>query len=118
MGIYPSRVAVAGAETPIDWLRRFADSYGAQVEVEGKKGHFFLFATGYIPKVVKWDMGHGKPRAIKISRFDQRDPHTGAQHSALIVAIDLDKYIAALDDLAVKREDMLDEFVPAPRPHD
>jgi hypothetical protein len=39
--IYPSVVKLDGVGTPIDWLRKFADVYGSEIEVEGKKGHFF-----------------------------------------------------------------------------
>jgi hypothetical protein len=113
--IYPSRVNVEGVKTPADWLSRFADAYGAEIQVEGKKGHFFLFAAGHIPDTVHLPFIGGKPQVVTISRFAQNDPKTGAEQSALIVAIDLMKYTKILDALRVKREDMLDEFVGAPR---
>jgi hypothetical protein len=113
--IYSSRVDVKGVKTPVDWLSRFADAYGAEIEVEGKKGHFFLFTTGYIPTEYKVPLGGGKPGLITISRFTQKDPVTGIDQSALVVAIDLVKYGKMLDALRVKREDILEEFVRPPR---
>jgi hypothetical protein len=112
--IYSSRVSVRGAKTPVDWLSRFADVYGAEIEIEGRKGHFFLFATGLVPNSFNISFD-GKPREMTVSRFAQKDPVTGAEQSALIVAIDLAKYGNLLDNLRVKREDMLEEFVGPPR---
>lgn len=47
--IYPSKVNTAGVKEPIDWLRKFSDAYGIDVEVEGQSGHFFMFANGSSP---------------------------------------------------------------------
>jgi hypothetical protein len=112
--IYPSRVDVKGVKTPVDWLSRFANAYGAEIEVQGKKGHFFLFTTEDIPSVFNVPLS-GKPEAIMVSRFTQKDPVTGIEQSALVVAIDLVRYGRMLDALRVKREDMLEEFVRPPR---
>jgi hypothetical protein len=60
-------------------------------------------------------MADGKQQAISISRFAQKDPTTGIDQSALVVAIDLIKYGRMFDDLRVKRKDMLEEFVGPPR---
>jgi hypothetical protein len=116
--IYASRVDIAGVERPVDWLRRFADRYGADVEIAGTKAHFFLFTSGRVPKSVTLVPTGGKKRPIMISRFWQNDPVTGVEQSALVVAIDLDKYTTMLNELRVKREDIFDKFVPAPRPLD
>src|SRR5215471_798610 len=113
--IYSSRVKLEGVKTPVDWLSRFADVYGAEIEVEGKKGHFFLFARGRIPNTINVLMADGKQQAISISPFAQKDPTTGIDQSALVVAIDLIKYGRMFDDLRVKRKDMLEEFVGPPR---
>jgi hypothetical protein len=113
--IYSSRVDVKGAKTLVDWLSRFADVYGAEIEVEGKKGHFFRFATGHIPNSFNIALPAGKSRNITISRFTQKDSVTGIEQSALVVAIDLERYRKMLDALHVKRTDMLDEFVGPPR---
>lgn len=115
--IYPSRVDIAGVETAVDWLRRFADSYGRDVEIEGVKAHFFMFTSGKIPNSIKLHAGH-KKQVTMWSRFAQVDRDTGIEQSALVVAIDLDKYTSMLNEFRVKREDILDTFVPAPRPRD
>jgi hypothetical protein len=53
-----------------------------------------------------------EPQAT-ISRFAQHNP-TGAETSALIVAIDIQKYWSTLEQLGVRERDILDRFVPAP----
>lgn len=40
---------------------------------------------------------------------------TAVEKSALVVAIDIPKYRAVIDELGVRREDILDRFVPAPK---
>ena len=45
--IYPSRIrCVRSFATPVDWLKRFSESYGAKVEVEGTKANFFFVFRG------------------------------------------------------------------------
>lgn len=118
--IYPSRVDVSGLTTPVDWLERFADSYGEKVEIEGKKANFFLFFEGDVPKQWQWQWNL-RPRDKKkmmISRFAHWDTVRQTEQAALFVAIDIYKYLATLDELSVRRKDFLDSFVPAPRPRD
>jgi hypothetical protein len=111
--IYPARVNVAGLATLVDWLRRFAEVYGAKIEIDGKEDNFFLFVNGNVPNSMKWQV---PPKTTYvISRFFRRDPITNAEQSALVVAVNVNKYLGTLDELGVKREDILDEFVPAPR---
>jgi len=114
--IYPTRVNVAGLSTPVDWLRRFAGVYGANIEIEGKKDNFFLFTNGRVPDRMKWELP--PHRQFIISRFFQRDAITGREQSALIIAVDIGKYLNTLDELGVRREDVLEGFVPAPKPRD
>lgn len=116
--IYPWKVKLDGVVTPVDWLRRFADYYGAEIEVEGRRGHFFLLAEGVIPEMVtlhNLPNRPGRETGTMVSRFVQKEFHSGVERSALIVAIDIFKYRATLDELGVRREDILDRFVPAPR---
>jgi hypothetical protein len=115
--VYPQKVNLQGAKTPVDWLRKFADSYGAEIEVQGKKGHFFLIAEGPIPNSFSFRPPESrKERLYVISRFAQTDSSSGIEKSALILAIDADKYRGTLDELGVRRESILDRFVPAPHP--
>jgi hypothetical protein len=116
--VYPQKVNLQGAKTPVDWLRKFADSYGAELEVQGKRGHFFLIAEGPIPNSFSFRPPESrKERLYVISRFAQKDLSSGIEKSALILAIDADKYRSTLDELGVRRENILDRFVPAPRPN-
>jgi hypothetical protein len=113
--IYPRFVDLAGAAKPVDMIRRFADTYGSEIEVEGKRASFFLMAQGPIPKLVQVP---ARPHTTIMSRFQQYDPKTGVEFSTLIVSINADKYMKTLDAMSVRREDILDSFVPAPRPRD
>lgn len=114
--IYPFRIDVSGLATPIDWLKRFSDTYGAKIEIRGTKANFFLFLEGNLPSEWKWEAP--PKRKIMVSRFSSRDPFTNTEQAALIVGIDIFKYLAILDELGVRREDFLDSFVPARRPRD
>jgi hypothetical protein len=111
--IYPPKVNIAGADTPVQLLQRFA-VYGAEIEIRGKRDHFFLFSATPAPSTFKFDMGRAKDRNIVISQFNQNDSR-GRPNSALIVAIDLDKYKMTLKELGVRREDIIDEFAKAPK---
>jgi len=112
--IYPRIIDVSGLATPVEWLKRFADFYGANVEIQGKKAKFFMFLEGDIPSEVKWEVPPQKK--LLISRFAQQDPITHAVQAVLILAIDIHKYLDTLDELGVRRQDFLDSFVPPPRP--
>jgi hypothetical protein len=109
--IYPTRVDLAGAYTPIEMLQRFANEYGAEIEVGNKKGHFFLFAERP-PDGFKYEAPSDKPTEVMVSHFTQQ--RGGIPFAAMLVAVDLDKYRKTLDALGVKREFILDEF-PKPR---
>lgn len=111
--IYPLFVNIAGIQKPIDLLKAFANVYGADISIENETGRFFLFLSRPGPTKIEW---HARPnQKIILSRFVRND-HTGREDSALVVAIDIKKYTSMLDDMWVRREDMIDEFVPAPRP--
>jgi hypothetical protein len=120
--IYPTVVKLDGVKTPIDWLRRFADVYGFEIEVDGKKGHFFLLAQGPIPDKLTFQQPIGKKRKpelkAQISRFTDQDPITNRQTAAFIVAIDVEKYLQTLKELGVRRDDIMERFVPAPQARD
>ena len=118
--IYPSKVKLDGIRMPVDWLRRFADSYGYEIELGGKTGHFFLLTDEPIPNDVILKQ-KAKPRSIEgttITYFTQQDPGTKKPSAAFVIAIDIMKYRETLDQFAVKREDILERFVPPPQPKD
>jgi hypothetical protein len=120
--IYPSAVKLDGAKTPIDWLRSFADAYGFEIELDGKKGHFFLLARGPIPDTFSFKQPIAKKKTAtqelkaQISRFADRDPITQIETAALLVAIDVEKYLRTIKEKRVRRSDILERFVPKPRP--
>ena len=69
------KVSLEGVVTPVDYLRRFAEYYGAEIEIEGKKGHFFLLVDGPISNTVKLQqrVNRGREESTMITRFSQRD---------------------------------------------
>jgi hypothetical protein len=116
--VYPRVVNLRGVETPIDWLRKFADHYGYEIDVGGRKGHFFLMAEGPIPNQMSIPQREAKRRGrlepqASVSRFVQSNPD-GTEASALIVAIDIQKYQSTLELLGVREGDFLDRFVRPP----
>ena len=42
--IYPPKVNIAEANTPVQLLQRFSDEYGAEIDINGRIGHFFVFS--------------------------------------------------------------------------
>jgi hypothetical protein len=105
--IYTSRVDVAGVREPIDWLKRFTETYGAEIEINGTKAKFFNYVQISKPLEKKIEMGgKGKPRQIVISDFTRWV--NGKEVASLITAIDSDKYRATLKAMGVRREDILE----------
>jgi hypothetical protein len=108
--IYTSRVDVNGVRQPLDWLKRFAETYGAEIEVNGEKAKFFYYAQIDGPLEKKVEVGgKGKPRQIIISDFSRWE--SGKQIASLITAIDVDKYRATLKAMAVRQQDIFESFV-------
>jgi hypothetical protein len=112
--IYPWKVSLRGVKEPVDYLRRFAEHYGAEMEIEGTKGHFFLLTGGPVPNKVTIPQFKSNDEEVMISRFVQHDQITGVEKSALVVGINVRKYQRTLDELGVRRKDIIDHFVPAP----
>jgi hypothetical protein len=99
--LYPDEVDLAGASDPVDMLQKFAAVFGYDVTAGNQQGRFIFLADvptgtdvlvqGKIPAARP-----GKTRQITVSYFHQVRPTLGVKQAALIVAIDLDKYRAAL----------------------
>lgn len=105
--IYISRVDLSGVKQPIDWLKRFTDTYGAEIEIQGTKAKFFYFTEVSGPLEKKAEVGgKGKPRQIVIS--DHTRWVNGKEVASLVTAIDSDKYRATLKALGVRQEDILE----------
>lgn len=105
--IYLSRVDVSGVEEPLDWLKRFTNTYGYEIEINGTKAKFFNFAEVSKPLQKKVEIGgKGKPRQVIIS--DNTRWINGQAVASLITAIDSDKYRASLKDLGVRQEDIIE----------
>jgi hypothetical protein len=118
--IYPSKVKLDGVRMPVDWLRRFANSYGYEIELGGKTGHLFLLTDAPIPNNVVLRQ-KAEPRRVEVTTITyltQADPNTKQPEAAFVIAIDILKYQQTLDQFAVKRDDILERFVPPPQPKD
>jgi hypothetical protein len=98
--IYPEEVDLVGSADPLEMLKRFANVYGADVTFGNERGRFILLAEvarGQRTPVTYNQQSPGeKPRLITISHFQQEQLSDGGKRSALVVAIDLDKYRATL----------------------
>jgi hypothetical protein len=119
--VYPWKVNLSGVLTPVDWLRKFADYYGYEIDVGGKKGHFFLISDAPVPST--YTIQHsvkpgGREQRTIVTCLVQQEPETNKETSAFIIAINIQKYRDTLEQLGVRREDILERFVPAPRPTD
>jgi hypothetical protein len=105
--IYTSRVDVNGAKEPVDWLRRFAETYGADIEINGRKAKFFEIEQIDKPLQRLIEVGgKGKPRQIIISDFTRWE--NDKEVASLVTAIDSDKYRATLKALGVRQQDILE----------
>lgn len=99
--IYPSSVNLEGAKDLVEILRRFADAFGAEIQIGDKKGKFILAAD--LPKGQPVKMSFSvepeklasrpsKTREITISCFTQQNPLGETTQAALAVGVDLDRY--------------------------
>jgi hypothetical protein len=108
--IYTSRVDVSGAKEPVDWLKSFAETYGAEIEINGRRAKFFVLEAIDKPLEKRVEIGgKGKPRQIIISDFTRWE--NGKEVASLITAIDTDKYRATLKALGVRQQDFLAPLV-------
>jgi hypothetical protein len=107
--IYTSRVDVDGAKRPLDWLRRFADTYGAEIEINGTKGKFFDLERVDRPLKKTFKGDKGKPREVIVSDFTRWE--NDKEVMSLVVAIDSDKYRATLKALGVREAEILEPLV-------
>ena len=96
--IYKDKSYFEGVTDLVDMLRRFADEFGAEIEVGEKKGHFFLTADIPGSNPIQYNIHidnkksvSTKPHEIIVTHFVQTDQY-GKKRAALIVAIDLIKY--------------------------
>ncbi len=96
--LYASRIDLGGAPDPIELLRRFADVYGIDISLNGKRGRFFLTTSRDVPAKVTVDLDRklGK-KTFTVTRFIQRNPRTGKTYAALVMAVDLDLYRSTLE---------------------
>lgn len=108
--IYPAildGLDIGRVENLVDLLRSFADSYGYDVQIDGKRSHFFLRLDKLAPIQVRVDMPHGKSKYITVSQFIRKNSRTGQQFSALVVAIDFQEYRKVLKRMNLKLSDIL-----------
>jgi hypothetical protein len=112
--LYDSQIDMKNNKDLVELLRRFATKYGAEIEIDGQKGAFFLYSDKPAPNPIKFQFAHGGERKFNVCQFSQRDEITGQMRAALIVSVDLKLYLSVLDSLNVKPEDMLDEALHRP----
>ncbi|WP_315797663.1 hypothetical protein [Bradyrhizobium sp. SZCCHNRI3043] len=110
--VYKGRVDVTGAHDLVDWLKRFSEVYGAEIELNGRKGKFFDYAAVAGSSIdARLNVGgKGQPREVIISHLTRWIGNRPA--SSLINAIDSDKYMSMLKSQAVAEGDIYDLSVP------
>jgi len=96
--LYQSKVDLSGTPTLVELLRRFADVYGADILLDGKRGRFFLTAQDIPPPTMSINL-RGKKTTITVTQFFQLNLVTHRTHAALVVAIDLNLYRATLEKM-------------------
>lgn len=100
--VYADQVNLEGVSDLVEMLERFSDKFGAEIEVGGRKGHFFRelsFAEGeQMPptfSVLIAEDGKviaGNNRHFIFTCFFQVDSQTGKYLAALALAIDISRY--------------------------
>jgi hypothetical protein len=97
--IYEGSILIEGITDLVDMLHRFADKFGAEIEFDGKKGHFFLTAdlpnnslSGFKINFDSKKHRSKKPNKITVTYFNQNNQYGTSKQASLIVAIDLDRY--------------------------
>jgi hypothetical protein len=100
--LYPSRVDMAHAKSPVELLERFANAFGSEIKTRDAKGYFFLY-TDSLPDRFEIDPSKGP---VFFSLSQPGIPRAGA----LVVAIDIWKYRKMLTQMSVKRSDFLERF--------
>ncbi|MGZ4954121.1 MAG: hypothetical protein ACXV8Q_03325 [Methylobacter sp.] len=94
--IYPDLVNLNEEGDLVDMLNRFADKFGAEIEFNGKKGHFFL--NFEIPENDHWQKitfpaaAPNTRNNITLTYCMQPNLSGPSKKAALLVAIDLVKY--------------------------
>lgn len=102
--IYASAVELGDAQSLVDVLRKFAESFGVDVRLGGKTGRF-IYGTDLADNrnfETEWNQDQGQinkrgHREVMMSCFWQHDPITKKPQAALAVAIDLVKYRRLLE---------------------
>jgi hypothetical protein len=106
--VYPSRVDMANAKTPVELLERFANAFGSEIKTRDARGYFFLY-TDSPPDKFEVDPSKGP---VFFSHFMQPGiPRAGT----LVVAIDIWKYRKMLTQMSVKRSEFLEKFAGSVR---
>jgi hypothetical protein len=103
--IYHDIVALGGATTVLEMLKRFSEVFGADIEVNGEKGKFFSFEDyegGFDPLLIRvtHDMKpNGKKQTFttNVAQYIQTLPGSNRHRAAIVVAVDFERYRSFLE---------------------
>ncbi len=112
--IYPSLLDVSACTNLVEVLEKFAETYGAAIECEGKRGKFFLTVETPLQGKISYTADAGRKAKILISQVSQSV--YGKRTSALTFGIDMIAYQAVLNRMRVKRSDIIDAGYPTVHP--
>ena len=100
--IYPTIVNLDGISSLVEILSRFADVFGAEIQVGDQKGHFIRVANLPKNEELRTTFNISIPilvpgkksvnRTITVTSFVQRNPLGETNQAALIIGIDLNRY--------------------------
>lgn len=93
--LYDSLVDTRSACDLVESLRRFSDVFGSEITLGDQKGHFFLTSVEVPALKIKVNMGR-RNHTVTVTHFTQTDPVTKHPRAALVVAIDVNRYVATI----------------------
>jgi hypothetical protein len=96
--IYDAYVSTEGAKDLVDLLRRFADTYGYEITLNGVSGRFFL-TSEYVHNNRINVVAKGKQQIVTVTQLRQHGPGGVGQRAALVIATDLEKYLSTLSKM-------------------
>jgi hypothetical protein len=96
--IYDAYVSTEGAKDLVDLLRRFADTYGYEITLNGVSGRFFL-TSDYVHNNRINVVAKGRQQIVTVTQLLQHGRGGVGQRAALVIATDLEKYLSTLSKM-------------------
>jgi len=96
----------------VSLLNRFADEYGEEIDLDGRKGHFFLIADRATTRQATFPRARaGEMKVTNLTCFAEGGRDMQRDRVALLIAIDMVAYRGTLKKMAVDRKDFVDDKI-------